>query len=70
MPSCAPGTNGLGFRLEFHSQCCLLQLALASLELMTDRPMLRQALETTNVLYREVGVGQYLGLFEHCCSLR
>jgi hypothetical protein len=70
MPSCAPGTYGLGPRLEFHSQRRLLELAHASLELTTDGPMLRQALETTNVIYREVGVGQYLGLFDHGCSLR
>jgi hypothetical protein len=70
MPLCPPGTNRAGPRLEFHSQRCLLQLAHSSLELTTHGSMPRQALETVNVLYGAMGFGQYLGLFEHGCSLR
>jgi hypothetical protein len=51
----SPATNGLGSRLQFHSQRRLLHGSHTSLELATDRSMPRQSLEMADVLYREMG---------------
>lgn len=65
VPLCSPVTHGPGPRLQFHTQCCLLQRAHASLQSPTDGLLPRQPLETADVFYREMGVGQQLELFEH-----
>jgi hypothetical protein len=54
----SPVTNGLGPRLQFHSQRRLLQRAHASLQSTPDGSMAHQLLDTADVFYCEMGFGQ------------
>ena len=65
----SPVTNGKRFRFQFHSQSGFLQSPDSSKQWKAGRPKSHQALQSADVLYREVRFRKKNGPLEHGSSL-